>query len=414
MLALALLCCLPAALLADPPCEIELHCAECLPEHMPLVRSHRAAGGRVRLAPGEDVVLECRGGNFLAYPLRAALTAACEAGRYRLRHDGTLRHLLELGCQENIFEDVLHQVEHCAPPLQGRAYQLAGAAGAAGARHLAMLCFDPDRGVAARARAAAGAALPIPPHAEPAAPRSLLGNFNHMFDASTRHAAEKLYSDDERMNRRLRELLKHDRYSFAGQALTSAPLLSPLYFDDQDMRVADFVSNRVATWQSVAAGNLRHLQRDVADLLQAAGPRAPIDVYAGTLGVLALRTSSNRTEIFLHHERFPVPKYIWTVVHDRRGGRALAVMVLNDPFVAVSEVREAVFCESACSRVDWVRELRRQRRFESPVYGLAFCCGARELAAAGAALPAPLLAGIAEGSAGLLTDLPTGSEPTAP
>lgn len=305
------------------------------------------------------------------------------------------------------------KVEHCAPPLQGRAYQVREEGGA---RHLATVCFDQDRGVASSARAgnAPDGALPLPPHEERTAPRSLLANFNRAFDSATRRAAERLYADDERLNRRLRELLKHDRFSLAEQTLTSAPLLAPAYFDDQNVRVADFASNKVAVWRSVAAGNLRHLHRDVARLLRAARPHRHLEVHSGAHGVLALRTPGNDTDVFLEPERFPVPRYVWTVVHDEAAGRALAVVVLNDPFVPLSSVREAAPCESACARVSWLHELRRQRRHESAVYGLAFCCAlhdaARRLPALAGALPAAMAA-VARGDAGLLADLAAPASP---
>ncbi|CAH2039931.1 unnamed protein product, partial [Iphiclides podalirius] len=411
---LVLFSCVVSGVLSEPSgaeeaCVIELECAECVPDHMPLVTSHRASAGAVRVAPGDEVALACHGGAFLNYPQRALLTAVCEAGRFRVRHDHALRHLLELGCQESIFEDVLHQVEECAPPLQGRAYQLAEARGPL---HLAALCFDPDRGVAARALAtnAPANALPLPAHAEHGAPRSLLGNFNQMFDASTRAQARALYSDDARMNRRLRQILKHERFSFAEQTLTSARLLSPLYYEDQNMRVADFVSNRVAAWRSVAAGNLAHLQRDVAELMKAARPRTAIDVYAGTHDVLALRTGHAKSEIFLKPGRFPVPKYIWTVVHDRKHAKALALVVLNDPFVSVSEIRASVFCESACGRVSWLHELRRHRHYESPLYGLAFCCAVRDFGAVVKEMPRHIVRAVPDADGGMLTDIGLGPD----
>lgn len=77
---------------------------------MPVVTSHRAANGSVRVPAGDELTLACAGGKFLLYPLADALVAVCEGGRYRLRKDHTLRHMLDLGCQENVFEDVMHQV----------------------------------------------------------------------------------------------------------------------------------------------------------------------------------------------------------------------------------------------------------------------------------------------------------------
>lgn len=92
------------------PCVMELECAECVPDNMPLVTSHRAVNGSVRALHGDEVTLACAGGKFLLYPMRDAVSATCRAGRFLVHHDGALRHLLELGCQENIFEDVLHDV----------------------------------------------------------------------------------------------------------------------------------------------------------------------------------------------------------------------------------------------------------------------------------------------------------------
>lgn len=293
------------------------------------------------------------------------------------------------------------QVEHCGAPLQGRAYRRQEPGGRT--RHLATLCFDEDRAVAVRVRASnAPDGLALPQHAETRAPLSLLGNFNHMFDARTRAAARQLFSDDERLNRRLRELLKHDRFSFAEQTLTSARLLARRYFDDQNMRATDFVSNEVLAWRSVVAGNLRHLQRDVARLLRAARPRT-LDVYAGTHGALTLRSGAGR-ELFLKPGRFPVPQYVWTVVHDATARRALALLVLNDPFVAVSEIRERVFCESACGRVSWLKALHENRNYEVPVYGLVFCCAVHNFTAVVAEMPGRVFADVPASAEGMLLD----------
>lgn len=297
------------------------------------------------------------------------------------------------------------QVDKCGG-RQGRAYLLHPLS-AGPPRHLAELCFDADRAVAVRLHMSSGPhnALAWPTHREPEAPLSILGNFNHMFDATTRHAAERLYSDDVRMNRRLHELLKHEKYSFAEQSLTSAKLLSSHYYEDQNMRVTDFVSNRVAVWRSVAHGNLRHLQRDVAKFLKLSRPHDQLDVHVGTHDVLALRAGHSRTELFLRAgKRFPVPKYIWTVVHAKQANKAVALVLLNDPFVSVSEIREAVFCESGCGRVPWLHELRRHRNYEVPLYGLVFCCSLHNFTSVVTELPGQLV-DVPTGNAGLLTEL---------
>lgn len=299
------------------------------------------------------------------------------------------------------------QIENCGQPLQGRAYQMHEASSRHTVRHLATVCFDEDRAVAVRMHMSNTPrnTLLLPTHSDQSAPLSILGNFNHMFDAKTRHDAEQLYSDDVRLNKRVHELLKHDRFSFADQTLTSAKLLSSHYFEEQNMRATEFVSNRAAVWRSVAKGNLQHLQHDVAKFLKLTRPHAEVDVYTGTHGVLELRSGHSRTEVFLKAgKRFPVPKYIWTVVHAKQANKAVAVVLLNDPFVAVSEIREAVFCESACSRVPWLHELRRNRNYESPVYGLVFCCSLHNFTSVVTEMPANII-NVPAGNAGLLTEL---------
>nr|UYS55129.1 putative nuclease [Diatraea saccharalis] len=377
----------------EPPCVIDLQCTECMPDNMPMVASHRAVNGTVVVGSGDEALLSCGGGKFLAYPLWDTLAAVCEAGRYRLRHDHALRHLLDLGCQEDMLEDVLHQVPECAAPLQGRTYRVQERDGRM--RHLATVCFDPDRGVPVRAQPRP---LHLPPHSDARAPLTLLGNFNHMFDARTRHDAERLYSDDASLNRRLRELLRPARVTLGGHTLTAAGLLAPAYFDDQETRAADFASNKVAVWSSVAEGNLRHVQRDVARLRR----RAPdLQVYAGTHAVLEARGAG---QLRLRGGRFPVPRYVWTVAV--RGGAGLALVVLNDPLVAVSEVRRAVFCDSLCGRARWLLDLHRNRNYEVPALGLVFCCSLQNFTALVPELPEALVRDVSLGEEGLLLDLP--------
>ncbi|XP_037971569.2 uncharacterized protein LOC105391742 [Plutella xylostella] len=401
------LSCFAVVVLTEPPCIFELECPECVPDNMPLVTSHRAANGSVAAASGDEVVLACHGGKFLQYPMDELIIAVCEGGRLRVRQDGARRHVLELGCQESVFEDVLHPVENCGPPLQGRAYQFqylhAHTTG-----HLATLCFDQDRAIAVRSHACNGKSnlLTMPAHNEQnRSPLSLLGNFNQMFDTKNRNDAEKLYGDDVSLNKRLQELLKHERYTFADQVLTSGKLLSGHYFDDQNARVTEFVSNKLAVWKSVATGNLKNIHKDVAKIMHMTRSHTVLDIYAGTHGVLSLRTGHNHTDVYLKPgQRFPVPKYIWTVVHDKKNHKAAAIVLVNDPFVAVSEIRETLFCESACSRISWLHELRRNHNYETPVYGLVFCCNVHDFTNVVNEMPKNVFKNVHASNDGLLTN----------
>lgn len=139
------------------------------------------------------------------------------------------------------------QFHDCGAPHSGRAYQTSGGGRA---RHLVALCYDTERGITLRARTSTVPALPLPAHRHQHVPLSILGNFNQMLDSNTRRDAEILFSDDSVMTRRLDRLLYHHEHNFAGQTLTSARLLDPRYFADQDMRVANFISNKVLLMNS--------------------------------------------------------------------------------------------------------------------------------------------------------------------
>lgn len=373
-------------------CVIDLECEECLPEHMPLVTSQEALDGSVVVAHDHEITLSCKDGRFLLYPSLSVLRAKCEDNKYKL-HDGTVRRLPELGCQESLFEDVLHHVSECGPPHVGRAYQYSD-----GGKHLAALCYDPDRAIPLHLHSAR-AGIRMRPHEHSRTPLSVLGNFNHMFDSKTRSDAEKLYSDDDKINKRLRETLKHERHSFAGQRLTSTKLLPASYFDDQDMRVSNFVSNRVAAWTSVAEGNWRHLTHDVSAFLR---QESRAVVYAGTHGI-GTTNSVPPSQLYLKPEgRFPIPRYLWTVLVDPIRQKAIALVALNDPYVTVSQIRDSVFCESLCGRVSWLQELHRNRNYETPLYGLVFCCSVQNITSIVNEMPTSILRNIPSGDEGLL------------
>lgn len=144
-------------------------------------------------------------------------------------------------------------------------------------------------------------------------------------------------------------------------------------------------------WSSVAKGNWANLQKDVSDLLKASRNSTTLEIFAGTHGVASLR-SVPPVELYLKPERrFPVPKYLWTVVQSAARGEAVALVTLNDPFVAVSEIRDAVFCESMCGQVPWLHTLQRSRNYETPLMGLVFCCSLRDFARVVTEMPRELM-----------------------
>lgn len=338
------------------------------------------------LRAGEEARLSCGEGGFMVQPGRRDYRVTCRAGRYVPDGETDGRHLVELGCAAAAVRDVRVDAALCPGPGSGREYR-------AGDTRLLQLCYDEERALPLRASMATVGDPPEPRRHSRRA--GMLASLDGVLAARALSETERLLSDERRLTARLRAL--HGPQP-AGLTLTSAALLPPEYFSDVQVgRAASLLSSRAAVWSAVSGpgGNLRALRRDVSALLRsarAAGVR--LRVYSGTHGEQGGRLAG---------DRLPVPRYIWTVVAGE--GRGVALVLLNRPQVAVSEVREAVFCESVCGRLSWLRSLTRDRRYETPLLGLVFCCEVHEFSSQVSEMPLEEVRDVARGAGGLLLSL---------
>lgn len=96
-------------------------------------------------------------------------------------------------------------------------------------------------------------------------------------------------------------------------------------------------------------------------------------IITGTYEVLELPNNRNiLVEITLQKGKLPVPKYIWKILYDYTDMRAIAFVVLNNPFANIRHKPE--FCKNVCNIYGWGKP-----QWNNFSKGYVFCCEVGEL-----------------------------------
>jgi hypothetical protein len=114
--------------------------------------------------------------------------------------------------------------------------------------------------------------------------------------------------------------------------------------------------------------NLDSLNQDIL-ALQAKN----VEIYTGTHGTLAVKNKNGDfVDIFLKDNKFPVPKYLWTVV--KSDNRAVAFAVINNPTTPESTLQKDTFCTSKCEEITWINSLMKNKQYKNISKGYVLCC----------------------------------------
>lgn len=118
--------------------------------------------------------------------------------------------------------------------------------------------------------------------------------------------------------------------------------------------------------------NFDNLVDDIADL-----DAKEVEIYTGAHGVLSLKDKNNHNvDVYLKENRFPVPKFHWTVV--RSESRAVAFAVFNKAQLTDAEREKDSFCNSICDQLTWISTLRENSSYSKPQLGYVLCCELNE------------------------------------
>jgi DNA/RNA non-specific endonuclease len=114
--------------------------------------------------------------------------------------------------------------------------------------------------------------------------------------------------------------------------------------------------------------NLEQLNEDILGL-----KAKNVEIYTGTHGTLAVKNKDGDfVDIFLKDNKFPVPKYLWTVV--RADNKAVAFAVFNNAAAAESQLQKDTFCTSKCEELTWINALMRNKQYKNLAKGYVLCC----------------------------------------
>ncbi|XP_058451476.1 uncharacterized protein LOC131430476 isoform X2 [Malaya genurostris] len=117
-----------------------------------------------------------------------------------------------------------------------------------------------------------------------------------------------------------------------------------------------------------ALDNFDSLVEDITEL-----DATEVEIYTGAHGVLQLKDKhDNNVDVYLKENRFPVPKFHWTVV--RSEDKAVAFAVFNKAQLSEKEREKDSFCPSICDQLSWISSLKENDSYSNPALGYVLCC----------------------------------------
>lgn len=118
--------------------------------------------------------------------------------------------------------------------------------------------------------------------------------------------------------------------------------------------------------------NFDHLQDDIMELTL-----DNVEIYTGSSGTLTWKTKEgDQVDVLLKPNRFPVPKYLWTVV--RSGTKAVAFAIFNKNNISDRDLLKDSFCPSKCEEISWIRNLQNEKQYRKVESGFVLCCELNE------------------------------------
>lgn len=155
------------------------------------------------------------------------------------------------------------------------------------------------------------------------------------------------------------------------------PFLEPRqYLDIKMLPNKQYLSILKLAWNYVVLNGYDHLRN--LELLHDDIQRLNVpsyDLYIGSHGILSLPDEKGKiVDIYLKddEQRFPVAKYIWTVV--KTENKAAAFTVLNNPDANENDVIGENLCPSKCSQMTWLKSLLMDNAYKNPENGYVLCC----------------------------------------
>lgn len=317
----------------------------------------------ITLAVGDEVLLSCSPNYFREFSSEKVLKAKCRKDKTLVVNGMDKNFVSELSCEARPIEEIIVPVRGCPTnarsieygytnPVSERSYILGEA------------CYDVKRGqtLFVHTKIKSGTNT-----VDALALRTVNnGSYFRQEVPTSRYKIE--------LNKAL-NINDHAERFKAVFGIKNIPKIEARRYINEDLlthkqyqSVLKLAWNYQITKDVDSLDNFDYLVSDITDL-----DAKEIEIYTGAHGVLSLKDKNdNNVDVYLKENRFPVPKFHWTVV--RSGKKAVAFAIANKPQLTEREREKDSFCTSICDQLTWISTLKENDSYSNPHHGYVLCC----------------------------------------
>lgn len=317
----------------------------------------------ITLAVGDEVLLSCSPNYFREFSSEKVLKAKCKKDKTLVVNGMDKNFVSELSCEVRSIEEIIIPVRGCPSnarsieygytnPVNGKSYILGEA------------CYDVKRGqtlfVHTKIKSGANTVDTL-----------ALRMVNNVSYFRQEHPTSRYKVE---LNKALNINDQAERFKAVFGTKNVPKIEARRYINEDLLTHKQYQSVLKLAWNYQimkdldALDNFDYLVTDITDL-----DAKEIEIYTGAHGVLSLKDKNdNNVDVYLKENRFPVPKFHWTVV--RSGNKAVAFAIVNKPQLSDREREKDFFCTSICDQLTWISTLKENDSYSNPRFGYVLCC----------------------------------------
>lgn len=317
----------------------------------------------ITLAVGDEVLLSCSPNYFREFSSEKVLKAKCKKDKTLVVNGMDKNFVSELSCEVRSIEEIIVPVRGCpnnarsieygyTNPVNEKSYILGEA------------CYDVKRGqtlfVHTKIKSGTNTVDAL-----------ALRTVNNVSYFRQEHPTSRYKIE---MNKALNINDQAERFKAVFGTKNVPKIEARRYINEDLLTHKQYQSVLKLAWNYQimkdldALDNFDYLVTDITDL-----DAKEIEIYTGAHGVLSLKDKNdNNVDVYLKENRFPVPKFHWTVV--RSGNKAVAFAIVNKPQLSDKERENDAFCTSICDQLTWISTLKENDSYSNPRFGYVLCC----------------------------------------
>lgn len=317
----------------------------------------------ITLAVGDEVLLSCSPNYFREFSSEKVLKAKCKKDKTLVVNGMDKNFVSELSCEVRSIEEIIVPVRGCpnnarsieygyTNPVNEKSYILGEA------------CYDVKRGqtlfVHTKIKSGTNTVDAL-----------ALRTVNNVSYFRQEHPTSRYKIE---MNKALNINDQAERFKAVFGTKNVPKIEARRYINEDLLTHKQYQSVLKLAWNYQimkdldALDNFDYLVTDITDL-----DTKEIEIYTGAHGVLSLKDKNdNNVDVYLKENRFPVPKFHWTVV--RSGNKAVAFAIANKPQLSDKEREKDAFCTSICDQLTWISTLKENDSYSNPRFGYVLCC----------------------------------------